>query len=41
MISNLIYRTITAISINPHIANDFFKLTISDTYKASHKQDEK
>ncbi|HEX4974340.1 MAG TPA: hypothetical protein VFV48_00495, partial [Pseudomonadales bacterium] len=38
---NLIYRTITAISIYPHIAKDFFNFTISDIYKASHEQDEK
>jgi len=38
---NLIYQTITVISIYPHIANDFFKLTVSNNYKASHEQDEK
>jgi len=38
--ANLIYRTITAISIYPHIVNDFFKLTNSDPYKASHAQNE-
>jgi len=30
-----------AVSIYPHITKDFFKFTISDTYKASNEQDEK
>tara|TARA_Y100001951_G_scaffold104999_1_gene119179 strand:- start:18298 stop:18441 length:144 start_codon:yes stop_codon:yes gene_type:complete len=41
LMANLIYQTITAISIYPHIAHDFFKLTMSGIYKASHEQDEK